>query len=51
MQLYSKRDIYLEHLSFLIKRARWEVTKIYPHWTFEQKRFKKYFTLMNQTSG
>ena len=51
IQLYSKRGIrYLQHLSFLIKRAGWEVKKIYSHCTFEQERFKKDFILMNQTS-
>ena len=26
--------LYLEHLNFLIKRAGWQVTKIYLHYTF-----------------
>ena len=40
----------LEHLTFAIKRAGWKVTKIDAHLTFEQKRFKKKFILMNQKS-
>ena len=40
----------LEHLAFVIKRAGWKVTKIHAHLTFEQKRFKKKFILMNQKS-
>ena len=40
--------LYLEHLAFLIKTTGWEVTKIYSHYTFEQERFKRGFTLMNQ---
>ena len=42
--------LYLENLRFLIKRARWCVTKLYSHFTFEQAAFKKEFVLMNQTS-
>ena len=42
--------MYLEHLAFVIKRAGWEVTNIYAHLTFEQKRFKRKFILMNQKS-
>ena len=42
--------MYLEHLAFAIKRAGWEVTKIHAHLTFEQKRFKEKFILMNQKS-
>ena len=30
--------------------AGWKVTKIHAHLTFEQKRFKKKFILMNQKS-
>lgn len=33
--------LYLKHLEFLVKRAGWLVTKFYPHYTFEQGRFKK----------
>ena len=40
--------IYLEDLVFCIKRAGWKVTKIHVHLTFEQKRFKQKFILMNQ---
>ena len=42
--------IYLEDLVFCIKRAGWKVTKIHSHLTFEQKRFKQKFILMNQKS-
>ena len=42
--------MYLEHLAFVIKRPGWKVTKIDAHLTFEQKRFKKKFILMNQKS-
>ena len=42
--------VYLEHLAFVIKRAGWKVTKIHAHLTFEQKRFKEKFILMNQKS-
>ena len=42
--------MYLEHLTFVIKRAGWKVTKIHAHLTFEQIRFKRKFILMNQKS-
>ena len=42
--------LYLEDLSFLIKRAGWVVTKIHAHLTFGQKPFKRNFILMNQKS-
>ena len=42
--------MYLEDLVFCIKRAGWKVTKIHGHLTFEQKRFKQKFILMNQKS-
>ena len=42
--------MYLEHLSFAIKRAGWKFKKIPVHLTFEQKRFKKKFILMNKKS-
>ena len=42
--------MYLEELAFVIKRASWKVTKIHAHLTFEQKRFKQKFILMNQKS-
>ena len=42
--------MYLEDLVFCIKRAGWKVTKIHWHLTFEQKRFKQKFILMNQKS-
>ena len=41
--------MYLEDLVFCIKLA-WKVTKIHAHLTFEQKRFKQKFILMNQKS-
>ena len=43
-------QLYLEDLSFLIKRCYWRLTKIYTHYTFEQARFKRDFVLMNQKS-
>ena len=51
--LFQKRfqPLYLEHLSFLITRAGWKVTKLYSHYSFEQERFKRNFMLMNQKSG
>ena len=42
--------MYLEYLGFCIKIAGWKVTKIHSHLTFEQKRFKQKFILMNQKS-
>ena len=42
--------MYLEDLVFFIKRARWKVTKVHSHITFEQARFKQKFILMNQKS-
>ena len=42
--------LYLEELKFLIFRCGWKVTKLYRHYYFEQKRFKKDFILMNQTA-
>ena len=40
--------MHLEDLVVCIKRAGWKVTKIHAHLTFEQKRFKQKFILMNQ---
>ena len=40
--------MYLEDLTFCIKRAGWKVIKIYSHLTFEKARFKRKFILMNQ---
>ena len=57
--LFQKRfqPLYLKHLSFLINRAGWRltracwrVTKLYSHYSFEQGRFKRNFILMNQCS-
>ena len=42
--------MYLEHLYLVIKQAGWRVTKIYLHFTFEKKCFKKNFILINQKS-
>ena len=42
--------MYLEELAFVIKRAGWKVKKIHAHLTFEQKRFKQKFILMNKKS-
>ena len=42
--------MYLEDLIFCIKGVGWKVTKIHAHLTFEQKRFKQKFILMNQKS-
>ena len=42
--------MYLEDLVFCIKWAGWKVTKINTHLTFEQKRIKQKFILMNQKS-
>ena len=52
MGIFSKTFLamYLEDLVFCIKRAGWKVTKIHGHLTFEQKRFKQKFILMNQKS-
>ena len=50
--LLSKRCVpmYLEELKFAIVRCSWKVTKLYKHYYFEQKRFKRDFILMNQKS-
>ena len=42
--------LYLEDLTFIIKRYGWVVTKIHAHITFDQSPFKKNFILMNQKS-
>ena len=41
---------YAEHLHFLLTRCGWKVTKIRGHYTFEQKKFKRDFVIMNQVS-
>ena len=48
--LFPKRYIplYLEEIKFLITRCGWRVTKLYRHFYFEQKRFKRDFILINQ---
>ena len=50
--LFQERfqPLYLEHLSFLINRAGWQVTKLNLHYSFEQERFKRNLILMNQRS-
>ena len=42
--------LYVEHLYFLLSRWSWKVTKIRRHYTFEQKKFKRGFVIMNQVS-
>ena len=42
--------MYIEHLSIVIKRLGWHVTKIHKHVIFEQQRFKKNFIIKNQVS-
>ena len=42
--------LYAEHLHFLLTRCSWRVTKTRGHYTFEQKKFKKGFVIMNQVS-
>ena len=39
--------MYLKHLTFVIKRAGWKVTKIHAHLMLEQKHFKEKFILVN----
>ena len=48
--LFKKKyePLYLEHLSLLIKRVVWKVTKIYWHITFEQEWLKRNSILKNQ---
>ena len=50
--LFQKKcfPMYIEHLSIVIKRLGWHVTKIHKHITFEQQRFKKDFIIKNQVS-
>ena len=53
MRPYSKIKfipLYFEHLNFLFKRAGWQVTKIYSHYTFEQERFKEDLIILNKKS-
>ena len=42
--------LYLEHLSILIRKTGWRVTKIYSHYTFQQERFNRDYLIMNQKS-
>ena len=50
--LFQKKcfPMYIEHLSIVIKRLGWRVTKIHKHISFEQQRFKKNFIIKNQMS-
>ena len=43
-------SMYLEDLPFVIKSAGWKVTRIHAHLTFQQKRFREKFILINQKS-
>lgn len=43
-------SLYLENLDFPIMRAGWQVKKIFLHYTFKQKRFKKDCIILNQKS-
>ena len=42
--------MYLEDLPFVIKSASRKVTRIHAHLTFQQKRFREKFILINQKS-
>ena len=42
--------LYAEHLHLLLSRYGWRVTKFRGHYTFEQKKFKMDFVIMNQVS-
>ena len=42
--------LYAEHLHILLMRCGWRITKISGHYTFEQKKFKKDFVIINQVS-
>ena len=42
--------LYEEHLHFILMRCVWKETKIRGHYTFEQKKTKKDFVIMNQVS-
>ena len=42
--------LHAERLHFLLTKFGWKVTKIRSHYTFEQKKFKKDFAIMNQVS-
>ena len=43
--------MYLEELKFAIVRCGWKVTKLYKHYYFEQKRFKRDFILRIKNQG
>ena len=43
--------LYAEHLSFLVTRCGWKMTRSYDYYTFEQSKFKKHFVIMNQVVG
>ena len=40
--------MYIDHIHFLTKRARWKVTKVHLYYSFEQEPFKKEYILGNQ---
>ena len=42
--------LYAEHLYFLLSRCGWRVSRVYPHYTFEQSKFKEDFVIINQVS-
>ena len=42
--------LYAEHLHFPLLRCGWRLTKIRGHYTFEQKKFKRDFVIVNQVS-
>ena len=42
--------LYKDHLYFLLSKCCWKVTKIRVDYTFEKKKFKKDFVIMNQVS-
>ena len=42
--------LYAEHLSFLVTRCSWKMTRSYDYYTFEQRKFKNHFVIMNQVA-
>ena len=42
--------LYDQHLHFLLTRCGWKVTRIGGHCTFQQKKLKKDFVIMNPVS-
>ena len=46
---HKKRfSMFIDHIHFLTERARWKVTKVHAHYTFEQELFKKDYIPGNQ---